>query len=79
MYGVHFMRYIGRRIWIDAHDREGGKAAPRMAGAILHMTYFGMGDKQEIEIFVMLEVSCLDEDGNMPQSIEKYQVRGKRR
>lgn len=34
---------------------------------------FRMDDKQEIEIFVRFEMSCLDEDGNMSQSSEEYQ------
>ncbi|MDE6606858.1 MAG: hypothetical protein K2K54_03770 [Lachnospiraceae bacterium] len=50
-----------------------------MAGTILHTTYFGMDDKQEIEIFVRLEMSCLDEDGNIPQSSEEYQMKGEQR
>ena len=43
------------------------------AGAVLKTTYFGMDENQEIEIFVYLEMSCLDEEGNMPQNDEEYE------
>lgn len=43
------------------------------AGAVLYTTYFGMDENQEIEIFVYLEMSCLDEEGNMPQNDEEYE------
>ena len=46
-------------------------------GVVLHTTYFGIDDKQEIEIFVMLEMSCLDEDvfGGIAENGVKRQAR----